>query len=51
MPVLMGPMNIATPERRVLRRPQFSWTRIKGESDVEGGGGMVRLVLSIAEFG
>ena len=22
-----------------LRRPQFSWTRIKGESDVEGGGG------------
>ena len=25
-----------------LRRPQFSWTRIKGQSDVEGGGGMVR---------
>ena len=25
----------------ILRRPQFSWTRIKGESDVEGGGGMV----------
>ena len=30
--------------RRVLvhygvRRPQFSWTRIKGESDVKGGGG------------
>ena len=24
-----------------LRRPQFSWTRMKGESDVEGGGGMV----------
>ena len=22
-----------------LRRPQFSWTRIKGESDVKGGGG------------
>ena len=22
-----------------MRRPQFSWTRIKGESDVEGGGG------------
>ena len=22
----------------VLRRPQFSWTRIKGQSDVEGGG-------------
>ena len=21
-----------------MRRPQFSWTRIKGESDVEGGG-------------
>ena len=25
--------------QRNLRRPQFSWTRIKGESDVEGGGG------------
>ena len=23
----------------LLRRPQFSWTRIKGESDVKGGGG------------
>ena len=23
----------------VMRRPQFSWTRIKGEYDVEGGGG------------
>ena len=23
----------------VLRRPQFSWTRIKGESNVHGGGG------------
>ena len=22
-----------------MRRPQFSWTRIKGESDVKGGGG------------
>ena len=22
-----------------VRRPQFSWTRIRGESDVEGGGG------------
>ena len=22
-----------------VRRPQFSWTRIKGESDVKGGGG------------
>ena len=22
-----------------MRRPQFSWTRIKGQSDVEGGGG------------
>ena len=22
----------------VMRRPQFSWTRIKGQSDVEGGG-------------
>ena len=22
-----------------LRRPQFSWTRIRGESDVKGGGG------------
>ena len=27
--------------RFCLRRPQFSWTRIKGESDVKGGGGMV----------
>ena len=25
--------------RPVMRRPQFSWTRIRGESDVEGGGG------------
>ena len=25
----------------VAEAPQFSWTRIKGESDVEGGGGMV----------
>ena len=24
-----------------MRRPQFFWTRIKGESDVEGGGGQV----------
>ena len=24
---------------RITRRPQFSWTRIKGESDVKGGGG------------
>ena len=23
----------------LVRRPQFSWTRIRGESDVEGGGG------------
>ena len=23
----------------IVRRPQFSWTRIKGESDVKGGGG------------
>ena len=23
----------------ILRRPQFSWTRIRGESDVKGGGG------------
>ena len=23
----------------LVRRPQFSWTRIKGESDVKGGGG------------
>ena len=22
-----------------MRRPQFSWTRIKGESDIKGGGG------------
>ena len=22
-----------------MRRPQFSWTRIRGQSDVEGGGG------------
>ena len=26
-------------ERFGVRRPQFSWTRIKGESDVKGGGG------------
>ena len=25
--------------RMRVRRPQFSWTRIKGESDVKGGGG------------
>ena len=25
--------------RLSLRRPQFSWTRIRGESDVKGGGG------------
>ena len=24
---------------QIVRRPQFSWTRIKGESDVKGGGG------------
>ena len=27
------------PPRHRVRRPQFSWTRIRGESDVEGGGG------------
>ena len=27
------------PRQDRLRRPQFSWTRIKGESDVKGGGG------------
>ena len=26
-------------EQYELRRPQFSWTRIRGESDVKGGGG------------
>ena len=26
-------------ENVALRRPQFSWTRIKGESNVHGGGG------------
>ena len=27
------------PDAQMVRRPQFSWTRIKGESDVKGGGG------------
>ena len=27
------------PALEPVRRPQFSWTRIKGESDVKGGGG------------
>ena len=34
--------NGSTPVQSSLnqvRRPQFSWTRIKGESDVKGGGG------------
>ena len=26
-------------DKRMLRRPRFSWTRIKGESDVQGGRG------------
>ena len=26
-------------QQHPVRRPQFSWTRIKGESDVKGGGG------------
>ena len=35
-------LNRAHPKKHdvfVLRRPQFSWTRIRGESDVKGGGG------------
>ena len=33
-----------------LRRPQFSWTRIKGESDVEGGGGHGRVEASAGSW-
>ena len=35
----LGSTNAAVSHYQLLRRPQFSWTRIKGESDVKGGGG------------
>ena len=37
----LGHTNLTTTTRylNVLKRPRFSWTRIKGESNVQGGGG------------
>ena len=40
VPILQGELKRRNPEYSPdVKRPRFSWTRIKGESNVQGGGG------------